>query len=110
MPALLLHTAPHRVSDALSSKPLPVAPAPPDFPLPLDQSDVRYIHGPDSTVQKGAPAGTVTEFSWNDSTVHRGTSPKCWVRLTYTYGSNNQPSDTTSWEASLEGDPVRLVE
>ncbi|MGZ4428428.1 MAG: hypothetical protein ACXVEV_10325 [Nocardioidaceae bacterium] len=25
-------------------------------------------------------------------------------------GSGNQPSDTTSWQASLEGDPVRLVE
>ena len=34
---------------------------------------------------------------------------KCWVRLRYTYGAGNQPSDTTSWQASLEGDPVRLV-
>ena len=35
---------------------------------------------------------------------------KCWVRLSYAYGADNQPSDTTSWMASLEGDPVRLVE
>jgi hypothetical protein len=34
----------------------------------------------------------------------------CWVRLKYEYGSGNQPSDTTSWTASIEGDPVRLVE
>lgn len=34
----------------------------------------------------------------------------CWVRLQYEYGSGNQPSDTTSWAASIEGDPVRLVE
>jgi hypothetical protein len=34
----------------------------------------------------------------------------CWVRLQYTYGSGNQPSDTTSWEASIDGDPVRLIE
>ncbi len=35
---------------------------------------------------------------------------KCWVKLQFTYGANNQPSDTTSWTASIEGDPVRLVE
>jgi hypothetical protein len=34
----------------------------------------------------------------------------CWVKLKYTYGAGNQPSDTTSWTASIEGDPVRLVE
>ena len=32
----------------------------------------------------------------------------CWVRLQYSYPG--QPSDTTSWSASVEGDPVRLVE
>jgi hypothetical protein len=34
----------------------------------------------------------------------------CWVRLQYAYGGGNQPSDTTSWTAGIEGDPVRLVE
>ncbi|MGZ4687453.1 pilus assembly protein TadG-related protein [Oryzihumus sp.] len=34
----------------------------------------------------------------------------CWFKLQYAYGAGNQPSDTTSWTASLEGDPVRLVE
>lgn len=34
----------------------------------------------------------------------------CWVKLKYAYGSGNQPNDTTSWSASIEGDPVRLVE
>ena len=33
---------------------------------------------------------------------------KCWVRLQYSYPG--QPTDTTSWSASIEGDPVRLVE
>ena len=32
----------------------------------------------------------------------------CWVTLTYDYGSGNQPQDTTSWQASIEGTPVRL--
>jgi len=35
---------------------------------------------------------------------------KCWVMLKYEYGVGNQPNDTTSWQASLIGDPVRLVE
>ncbi|HET7326333.1 MAG TPA: pilus assembly protein TadG-related protein [Nocardioidaceae bacterium] len=34
----------------------------------------------------------------------------CWAKLQYSYGSGNQPTDTTSWQASIEGDPVRLVE
>jgi Flp pilus assembly protein TadG len=34
----------------------------------------------------------------------------CWVRLEFFYGSGSNPNDTTSWTASIEGDPVRLVE
>ncbi len=34
----------------------------------------------------------------------------CWVRLEFYYGSGSNPSDTTSWQASVEGDPIRLVE
>ncbi len=33
----------------------------------------------------------------------------CWVRLQFSYGAGNTPSDTTSWQASVAGDPVRLV-
>ena len=33
----------------------------------------------------------------------------CWVILKYDYGSSN-PADATSWTASIQGDPVRLVE
>jgi hypothetical protein len=38
-----------------------------------------------------------------------GTPTGCWITLTYNYGSGNQPSDTTSWSASLEGTPVRIT-
>ena len=34
----------------------------------------------------------------------------CWLRLEFFYGSGSDPTDTTSWSASLEGDPIRLVE
>jgi hypothetical protein len=34
---------------------------------------------------------------------------KCWVRLKYDYTTGN-PTDVTAWTASIEGDPVRLVE
>ncbi|NYG05861.1 hypothetical protein BJ986_000348 [Phycicoccus badiiscoriae] len=34
---------------------------------------------------------------------------QCWFKLQYAYGAGNQPSDTTSWTANLEGAPVRLV-
>jgi hypothetical protein len=34
----------------------------------------------------------------------------CWLRLEFFYGSGSTPQDTTSWTASIDGDPVRLVE
>jgi hypothetical protein len=34
----------------------------------------------------------------------------CWVLLTFNYASGGDVFDTTSWTASIEGDPVRLVE
>jgi hypothetical protein len=34
----------------------------------------------------------------------------CWFRLMYNYGVDTEPTDTTSWAASIEGDPVRLIE
>lgn len=40
-----------------------------------------------------------------------GSSPTgCWVRLQFYYGSVSTPQDTTSWTASIDGDPIRLVE
>jgi hypothetical protein len=32
------------------------------------------------------------------------------VKIRYTFPSTVQASDTTTWSASIEGDPVRLVE
>lgn len=46
-----------------------------------------------------------TTYTCNDSD-----TTACWVKLQYTYGSGNQPNDVTSWTASIEGDPVRLIE
>jgi len=37
-------------------------------------------------------------------------STGCWIRLSFFYGTGSNPSDTTSWTASIQGDPVRLVE
>ncbi|HEY2330402.1 MAG TPA: hypothetical protein VGH94_00655, partial [Acidimicrobiales bacterium] len=39
------------------------------------------------------------------------TDPKgCWVRINYAYGNGATVQDTTTWTASLEGDPVRLIQ
>jgi enterochelin esterase-like enzyme len=64
----------------------------PFSPLPLDQSDVRYIHGPDSTVQEGVPAGTITAFEWNDSAVYPGTSREFWVYVPAQYAPTEPAS------------------
>jgi hypothetical protein len=34
----------------------------------------------------------------------------CWVKIRYTFPASVQAADTTTWSASIEGDPVRLVE
>lgn len=36
-------------------------------PLPLDQTSVRYAHGPDSVVQAEVPQGTTISFEWTHS-------------------------------------------
>ena len=34
----------------------------------------------------------------------------CWIKVGMTYTSGAAPNDTTTWSATLAGDPVRLVE
>lgn len=34
----------------------------------------------------------------------------CWIRLRFTYPAGTNVTDTTTWSAKLEGDPVRLVQ
>ncbi|ALV45048.1 enterochelin esterase [Arthrobacter alpinus] len=54
-------------------------------PLPIDQSSVRYTHGPASIPQHGVLAGTIVEFEWNHSTLYPGTSRKFWVHVPQQY-------------------------
>ena len=53
--------------------------------LPVDQSDVRYVHGPESSVQEGVPSGTVTEVESNESSAYPGTSRTFWVYVPAQY-------------------------
>jgi hypothetical protein len=34
----------------------------------------------------------------------------CWVRLHLSYANGSSLHDATTWQASLDGDPVRLVQ
>lgn len=58
----------------------------PYTPLPLDQSDVVYEHGPDSMPREDVPRGITTELRIADSTVYAGTERTVWV---------HQPSSTS---------------
>ncbi|HXH79713.1 alpha/beta hydrolase [Nocardioides sp.] len=64
----------------------------PFTPLALDQSDVRYVHGPDSTRQDGVPSGTVTMLEWNTSSIYPGTSRRFWVYVPAQYDAGDPPS------------------
>ncbi len=57
----------------------------PYLPLALDQSDVTYLRGPDSSVQAGVPTGTVTELEWTQSTVFPGSTHRFWVYVPARY-------------------------
>ncbi|WP_203704648.1 alpha/beta hydrolase [Asanoa iriomotensis] len=54
-------------------------------PLVVDQTDVRYAHGPDSRRRVGVPVGETVEFGWDDSWVYPGTSRKFWVHVPAQY-------------------------
>lgn len=49
--------------------------------LPIDQSDVRYEHGPDSVRRPGTPAGQTIELSLPTSSVYPGTARRVWVHV-----------------------------
>ncbi|MFC8799399.1 alpha/beta hydrolase [Promicromonospora sp. NPDC057138] len=53
-------------------------------PLPLDQSDVRYEYGPDSSRRPGVPQGTTVELDW-ESVIFPGTSRKVWIHVPAAY-------------------------
>lgn len=38
-----------------------------------------------------------------------GTTGGCWFRLQMSYTAGTQANDTTTWDASIGGDPVRLI-
>jgi enterochelin esterase family protein len=51
----------------------------------VDQSDVWYVHGPDSQVRPDVPRGTTTEFRWNTSAVYPATTRRFWVHVPAAY-------------------------
>ena len=69
-------------------------------PLPVDQSDVRYAYGPDSTSQAGVPAGETFQVDWDESKVYPGTSRK--------FGPTC-PRSTTRLTGRADGLPGRVV-
>ena len=50
-------------------------------PLPIDQSEVVYEHGPDSVRRPGIHAGRTVELGLPGSTVFPGTSRRVWVHV-----------------------------
>jgi hypothetical protein len=46
----------------------------------------------------------------SDYTCDEGSNFGCWLKLKFTYPAGTVVNDTTTWEASLDGAPVRLVE
>lgn len=47
--------------------------------------DDQYVLGPDSKEQPGAPKGTITKYSWNDSKIYPGTVRDYWIYVPQQY-------------------------
>ncbi|GAA1979664.1 alpha/beta hydrolase-fold protein [Terrabacter lapilli] len=54
-------------------------------PLPVDQSDVVYEHGPDSRPRDDVPTGDTVELRLADSVTYPGTSRTVWVHVPAAY-------------------------
>jgi enterochelin esterase family protein len=50
-------------------------------PLPLDLSDVRYAHGPDSSPRPDVPQGRTTAWQLDASDVYPGTTRTVWTHV-----------------------------
>ncbi len=74
-------------------------------PIPVDQSDVRYAHGPDSVVQPGVPAGETVEFEWTASTVYPGTSRRIRVHVPAMYDPSEPAALMLFQDGGLYLDP-----
>ncbi len=72
----------------------------PFTPLPIDQTDVWYSHGPDSVVQEGVPVGNTVQFEWRNSSVYPRTSRRFWVHVPAQY----EPSEPASLMVFQDGD------
>lgn len=62
----------------------------PFAPLPVDQSDVTYEHGPDSSRRADVPPGRTTRLEVVDPRAYPGTTRSVWVHVPATAG----PDDT----------------
>ncbi|GAA2740009.1 hypothetical protein GCM10009868_00420 [Terrabacter aerolatus] len=65
-------------------------------PLPVDQTDVVYGHGPDSVRHDGVPQGQTVELRIDDSAVYPGTSRTVWVHVPAAYDPDARTNATRS--------------
>jgi Flp pilus assembly protein TadG len=89
---------------------------PPGFSTP----DSEGLWGSLQSTGSGCSVSGISSANWNgqwsswripipdDYTCNFNDPTGCWVRINFQFPSGTQ--DTTSWEASLEGNPVHLVE
>lgn len=57
----------------------------PFLSLALDQDDVTYSYGPDSSLRADVEPGETVEFVLDDSVIYPGTTRRCWVHVPHGY-------------------------
>jgi hypothetical protein len=65
--------------------------------------------GPCNVVTTGSPYNDhLVEIKVSLGDAYSCNAGNCWWKIRYNYGGTTQ--DTTTWEARIEGNPVKLVE
>ncbi len=75
-------------------------------PLPVDQSHVRYLHGPDSSLRDEVPPGRTLELTWESSRIYPGTRRKVWVHVPSAYTGQHSANLLVMQDGWLYLDPV----
>ncbi len=98
--------------------------SPPDATTPLDQCTWKREGAamPASSVVSGCTVTGMANSEYNGRLItadikvpssyscNVSSAVGCWVKIRMSYTSGTQPNDTTTWQAEIFGDPVRLVE
>ncbi len=78
-------------------------------PTPISNCDAPFVQGSGGTSKNNGKLETITVPIPSDYTCNYNSFGGCWYRVQMTFGSGSV-HDVTTWNATVVGDPVRLIQ